>query len=414
MTVRSSKRAYRTIPARSRTCCDRRITTSANGCGGRGWQAHSIGPARPLRPIAAIASGGTAARRAAAATAKAPFGRTAATGAAATGTTSRPAATVAPHPSHFLSELEEFVAVELAVAVGIERERPLDEPLGRRRAETTRSSRRTTATRTTTPFAWAALRRAATSLARSPLRRTAALVTGSTFRRATAAVTWSPFGRATALVARAARSTGEVSRRARRWRRPKFVVGQTTVAVGVELEDRLWRVFDFVGVEFLVVVGVERLAEWIGRRTEVAVTRPSGRASGATTKITRLAAGGAPRGPLPLGRLGQRRRHERQANRRDAPHRSQSDRPCHQSRLRREVCVLFPPSTPRSGPRKARNQGSFGGMTFRRVPLEPGRHRGGRLMRPVAAPTIAGARPTLQRPRHAVVAAAAAAAGNSP
>jgi hypothetical protein len=80
-------------------------------------------------------------------------------------------------------------------------------------------------------------------------------------------------------------------------------VVQATVAVGVELEDRLRGVLDLLGVEFLIVVRVEHFAERVGRRPEVTVVRPSGWATRSAAKIPRSARGRATRRPLPFRRL---------------------------------------------------------------------------------------------------------------
>jgi len=77
-------------------------------------------------------------------------------------------------------------------------------------------------------------------------------------------------------------------------------VVQPAVAVGVELEQGLRGVLDLLGVEFLIVIRVERFPQRIGGRPKIArATRPSGRA---TREVTRRA--------RPLRRLSERRCHQ--------------------------------------------------------------------------------------------------------
>ena len=153
---------------------------------------------------------------------------------AAAGATTR----AAPHPLHHAGrELFQFAAVELAVTVAVERQRPLHEPLGRGRAARSASLARPHA-RTTT---WA------TSLA---------WTTGTT---RTALARWPTLGRA-AGTTRAAASLP------RRHRRPPLVVGDPPVAVGIEREQGGGCVLDLVGVEAAVVIRVEGRAERITRR----------------------------------------------------------------------------------------------------------------------------------------------------
>jgi len=81
-----------------------------------------------LRPLAATSAAGASRPTTAAGTRSAATTRAA--GAAALST--RPA-TAAAHPLNVLRELREFGAVELAITIGVEAHRVLDEPLRRGR-----------------------------------------------------------------------------------------------------------------------------------------------------------------------------------------------------------------------------------------------------------------------------------------
>jgi hypothetical protein len=104
-------------------------------------------------------------------------------------------------------------------------------------------------------------------------------------------------------------------------RRAHLLVVQPAVAVGVELEQGLRRVLDLLGVEFLIVIRVERFPQRIGGRPKIAratrssgkVTRSSGRATRSAGKVTRpsgRATREVTRRARPLRWLAERRRHQ--------------------------------------------------------------------------------------------------------
>jgi hypothetical protein len=102
-----------------------------------------------LRPLAAAATRTAGASRPTTATAGPTAARPARTAALSTR-----AATAAAHPLNVLRELRQLAAVELAIAVGVEAHRVLDEPLRRGRTARTSLPTRAAAARAT----WTAAR----------------------------------------------------------------------------------------------------------------------------------------------------------------------------------------------------------------------------------------------------------------
>jgi len=204
-------------------------TMTASSC--RIRRAVSLGPTRALRPLAPVAR---SRRPTAAAESSLAATWTAATGPTTTGTAAGPAVHAAAHPRHFFRKLEQFAAVELAVIVCIERHRPFEKTLRRRRPATRSSGRATRSSGPATRSSGPATRssgRATAPLARSASLRSATPLAGAVAGRAAAATVT---GRPTRPT-RPARAPGPAH--LRRVRRPHLFVVEAAIVVGIELEE---------------------------------------------------------------------------------------------------------------------------------------------------------------------------------
>jgi hypothetical protein len=141
----------------------------------------------------------------------------------------------------------QFIAVELAIPVGVERHEPLQEPLRHRSLAATARSRPISsfgASRTSGPPLPPRTARAfRTVLSTSALRRTAIDATAIAIRPT------------------------------RRHLWPDLIVPQDSVAVAVERQQRVGGAPDLVCVELMIVIGIESLANRIGRWTKSARRR---------------------------------------------------------------------------------------------------------------------------------------------
>jgi len=222
----------------------------------------SFRPARALGPAFTPSRWASGPLRTAAASA--PFWasrRTAPRGATGSGATDSGPATLSPH---LLGKLHQFIPVELAVLVGVERHGTLHEPLRVRRTHprapspagpTLRRSSRWRSSRATLPLARATRAALPSTWATRPtLTRRAA----SGRALASSLASGGPKPSRRALARRPMVSGG--------MRRAKLLLVDDAVSVAVEAEESSRGVFDFFRIEPVIVIAIEGLAERVKRR----------------------------------------------------------------------------------------------------------------------------------------------------
>jgi hypothetical protein len=264
------------------------------------WAARTLGPrgtvaswstARTTRRTTTRPAG-TAAARPAATTASFRASRRTAPWRAASSRPARPASLT----PHLLGKLCQFIAVELPVAVGVERQGAFHKPLRARRPHpgapsaarpTIRRSSIWRSTRATFPSAWASR---PTLAPRTPLTRRAA--TGRAFTSGFTSGFTSFFTSAGPKSSRGAFARRPMLPGGMRW--AKLLLVDHAVAVAIEAEESGRGIFDFFRIEPVVVVAIKGLAERIKRR----------RAGRASAELGRWA---PPRGRAAAGRLPRRR-----------------------------------------------------------------------------------------------------------